>query len=121
MSGSEEESAESQHDEELAYDGVCPVCGDEFTDGFGSLQEGQSREDVRVCVVEKKDGEAEALFHLPDEQTDRDPLPSHIVVGELNGVQFTTTPHTFEQDAERTLETLTDAAAVENARVVSYE
>lgn len=113
--------AGGQHDEDLAYGGVCPVCGDEFTDGFDELQEGESREDVRVCVVELEDGEADALFHLPDDQTDRDPLPSHFVVGEVNGVQVNAPPHTFESEAEKDLEKIEDAEGVDNARVVSYE
>lgn len=113
--------AGGKQDEDLAYGGVCPVCGDEFTDGFDDLREGESREDVRVCVVELEDGEADALFHLPDDQTDSDPLPSHFVVFEVAGVQFTGPAHTFESDAEEDLEKLEDADGVENARVVSYE
>jgi len=56
--------------ENLVHDGVCPVCGEEFTDGFEGIAEGQSVEGVRLCVIEKdEDGEiGECLLHLPDDQ-----------------------------------------------------
>ncbi|UXF50818.1 MAG: hypothetical protein HQRvContig01_32 [Haloquadratum phage sp.] len=58
--------------EHLAYGGVCPVCGDEFTDGFDDLDEGESVEAVRLCVVEKDDdGAGDGLFHLPQGQNSR--------------------------------------------------
>ena len=52
-------------DEELAYGGVCPVCGEDFEDGFDRLDEDESY-DVKLCVVEKDGEGAEALFHLPE-------------------------------------------------------
>lgn len=56
--------------EDLIHDGVCPVCGEEFTDGFEDVTEAESIEGVRLCVIEK-DGEGEigeCLLHLPDDQ-----------------------------------------------------
>lgn len=52
-------------DDELVYGGVCPVCGDEFFDGFDDLDEDESY-DARVCIVEKydEDGEGSCLIHL---------------------------------------------------------
>jgi len=70
----------SSHDEDLIHDGICPVCGEEFTDGFEDVSEGQSIEGVRLCVIEK-DGDdeiGECLLHLPDDQEgydlEEDPL-----------------------------------------------
>lgn len=54
-------------DDELAYGGVCPVCGDEFTDGFSDLEQGESV-DARVCIVDKGADEGEALIHLPEKR-----------------------------------------------------
>jgi hypothetical protein len=108
-------------DEDISYGGVCPVCGDEFTDGFDDLEEDQSVEDVRVCVVELENGEADALFHLPDDQTPPGELPEHFVVAEIGDVQITGPPQTFEAGAEEDLEEIESPGAVENARVVSYE
>jgi len=56
--------------EDLVYGGVCPVCGDEFTDGFERLHdlEGESIEGVRICVIDPPE---ECLFHLPENQSDR--------------------------------------------------
>lgn len=52
---------------ELLHGGACPVCGEEFGDGFESIEEGQQIDNVRVCVVEKNDdGEmADGIIHLP--------------------------------------------------------
>ena len=57
--------------EHLAYGGVCPVCGDEFTDGFERLKdlEGESIESVRICVIDPPE---ETLIHLPEDQTDQE-------------------------------------------------
>lgn len=53
--------------EDLAYGGVCPVCGEEFIDGFGRLNEGESY-DGRICVVEKNEetADGEMLVHLEE-------------------------------------------------------
>jgi hypothetical protein len=65
--------ARERADQELAYGGVCPVCGEEFTDGFEHVEEGESIEGVRICITEKvedsKDGEC--LMHLPEEVEER--------------------------------------------------
>jgi len=52
----------------LLYDGECPVCGDEFVDGFESVDAGEQIDGVRICVVEKDgtDEIGEAIMHLPD-------------------------------------------------------
>lgn len=62
--------SDTERRDELAYGGVCPVCGDEFTDGFERLQdlENESIEGVRLCVI---DPPKETLIHLPEDQTDR--------------------------------------------------
>lgn len=53
--------------EDLAYGGVCPVCGEEFINGFGPLEEGESY-DGRICVVEKNEDTADGqmLVHLEE-------------------------------------------------------
>lgn len=54
--------------DELVYGGECPVCGEEFGDGFGDISEGQQIDGVRLCVVEETEdgGEmAESIIHLP--------------------------------------------------------
>lgn len=51
-------------DDDLAYGGICPVCGEEFVDGFDDLEEGESYDGARVCIIEKDGEQAEALFHL---------------------------------------------------------
>lgn len=58
-----------QQQDALIHDGVCPVCGEEFGDGWETFDEGNSIEDVRMCVVEKDDeGEiGESIVHLPEE------------------------------------------------------
>jgi hypothetical protein len=57
-------------DDELAYGGVCPVCGDEFIDGFGELEEMETY-DGRICVIETgTDGTGKMLVHLPDVDPD---------------------------------------------------
>lgn len=59
-----------ESDADLAYGGVCPVCGEEFEDDFEDVEAGEPIEGVRLCVVEM-DGEAEigeCLLHLPDDQ-----------------------------------------------------
>lgn len=54
-------------DDELVYGGVCPVCNEEFTDGFEQLQDltDVSIENVRLCVIDPPD---EVLIHLPEDQ-----------------------------------------------------
>ena len=65
MTESQNSPTDSTDGVPLAYDGICPVCGEEFEDGFDRLDEGESY-DVRMCVVEKDGEDAEALFHLPE-------------------------------------------------------
>lgn len=54
---------------ELLHGGVCPVCGEEFGDGWGDFEEGDQIEDVRMCVIEKNDEDeiGESIIHLPEE------------------------------------------------------
>lgn len=63
--------ADDVANEDLAYGGICPVCGKEFIDGFGPLEENFSY-DAQICVVEKneesKDGTM--LVHLKDVDVD---------------------------------------------------
>jgi hypothetical protein len=59
--------------DELAHGGVCPVCGEEFGDGFGDIKEGQQIDNARICVIDKtQDGEemANGIIHLPWEVQD---------------------------------------------------
>jgi len=68
MTGAESGEETSQDGEDLVYDGVCPVCGEEFTDGFDDVDEGACIEEVRLCVIEKDGDEiGECLLHLPEE------------------------------------------------------
>jgi len=55
------------HDD-LIHDGECPVCGDEFADGFDEFNEGDTIEGVRICVIEKDSVSevGDAIIHLPD-------------------------------------------------------
>lgn len=55
-------------DDSLAYGGICPVCGEEFTDGYDEVEPGNSYE-AKICVVEK-DGKDEGsmLVHLVDDR-----------------------------------------------------
>ena len=64
------DSVDTDRREDLAYGGVCPVCGDGFTNGVKRLKglEGESIEGVRICVIDPPE---ETLFHLPEDQTDR--------------------------------------------------
>lgn len=57
--------------DDLVYGGVCPVCGDEFTDGFERLEdlENESIGGVRICVINPPE---ECLLHLPEDQSDRE-------------------------------------------------
>lgn len=49
-----------------------------------------------------------------------DPMPTHFVVAEINGVRIYTDPHTFQADAQKELELLSDAPCIEDPEVVSY-
>lgn len=55
----------------LWNDGICPVCGDEFIDGFDPLTEGKSY-DAKVCIDEKNEetGDGHMLVHLRNVDTD---------------------------------------------------
>jgi len=57
---------EKKPNDELVHDGVCPVCGDEFADGFNEIEQGESVDGVRICIVDKGAAEGEALIHLPE-------------------------------------------------------
>jgi hypothetical protein len=59
--------ARERADQDLAYGGVCPVCGEEFVDGFDDVEEGESIEGVRICITEKDGNDGECLMHLPEE------------------------------------------------------
>jgi len=56
-------------DQDLAFDGICPVCGHGFTPpATQSLETGDSY-DAKVCVLPRehwKDGEPQMLFHVPE-------------------------------------------------------
>lgn len=56
-------------DDELAYDGVCPVCGCAFGDGFDDIDGGETVTGTRICVIEKDEngGIADGIIHLPQE------------------------------------------------------
>jgi hypothetical protein len=51
----------------------CPVCGEEYGDGFEELEENESIEGAKVCIVEKFDenGTGNAIIHLPWEVGER--------------------------------------------------
>ena len=50
--------------DDLVYGGVCPVCGEEFEDGYENLEENESY-DARICVDEVDGkGEGKMLVHL---------------------------------------------------------
>jgi len=56
--------------DDLVYGGVCPVCDDEFIDGYDDLEEGESYE-ARICVDEiDGDGEGKMLVHLTGDEDD---------------------------------------------------
>lgn len=52
-------------DEDLVYNGICPVCGDAFIDGFGDLEEDESYEG-RICVThrDEESEQGKMLVHL---------------------------------------------------------
>jgi hypothetical protein len=50
--------------ENLYNGGICPVCGEEFVDGFDALGVGKSYE-AKVCIEEKDDDNGKCLIHLP--------------------------------------------------------
>jgi len=52
-------------DEDLIYDGVCPICGYEFIDGFSDLEKAESY-DGRICVIEKEGDRGEMLVHIDE-------------------------------------------------------
>jgi len=67
--------------EDLAYGGICPVCGEPFNDGYDGLEEGESY-DARICIVEKDgNGEGAMLVHLEEsadgEQTPQEEWAEH--------------------------------------------
>ena len=60
--------------DDLVYGGICPVCGEEFIDGYGDLEEDESYE-ARICVDEiDGEGEGKMLVHLTgDEDEEKTP------------------------------------------------
>jgi len=57
---------EPEGNEDLIYGGICPVCGEEFVDGFSEMEENTSY-DGRICVDEiNGDGEGKMLVHLSE-------------------------------------------------------
>jgi len=59
--------------DELIHGGECPVCGDEFGDGFGDIAEGEQIDGARICVIKKSDDgteRADGIIHLPSEVAD---------------------------------------------------
>jgi len=60
------EDASGERDD-LAYGGVCPVCGDEFNDGYEGLEVGESYQG-RICIVEKDGkGNGSMLIHIEED------------------------------------------------------
>lgn len=61
------ETDDTERREHLWNDGICPVCGEEFIDGFGPLTEGESY-DGRICVTDKDEetGDGHMLVHIRD-------------------------------------------------------
>lgn len=61
---------EDSDSEDLIYGGECPVCGEEFTDGFEDVEGGESIEGVRLCIIEKENEKdvGSCLMHLPEDQ-----------------------------------------------------
>jgi hypothetical protein len=58
-------------DDNLAFNGVCPVCGERFTDPTSQeLDVGESY-DVKMCTLPKDEwpapDEPQILFHLKDQ------------------------------------------------------
>jgi len=62
--------SETEKREDLVYDGVCPICGDPFTDGYAEVEAGNSY-DAKICIVDK-DGKEEGsmLVHLEGENNE---------------------------------------------------
>lgn len=63
-----EDSSSGSSREDLIYGGVCPVCGEEFTDGAKIVDEyvGESV-DIKMCITEGiEGGDGSALMHLPE-------------------------------------------------------
>lgn len=66
MTGDSPTNQDERGDEDLVYDGICPVCGEEFLDGYDDLEEDESYE-TRTCIVELDgDGEGKMLIHIVD-------------------------------------------------------
>jgi len=60
------ERQEERGNKDLVYNGICPVCGEEFIDGYGDLEEDESYE-ARICVDEiDGKGEGKMLVHLEE-------------------------------------------------------
>lgn len=58
--------SDTERREHLIYDGICPICGGEFIDGYGALEEGESY-NARICVDEVDgEGDGKMLVHLPN-------------------------------------------------------
>ena len=53
-----------QDTEDLYNGGICPVCGEEFVDGFDRMEE-QTSYEAKVCVTEVNDKETgHCLIHI---------------------------------------------------------
>ena len=53
--------------DDLVYGGICPVCDEEFIDGYDDLEEMQSY-NARICVDEiEGNGEGKMLVHIEGE------------------------------------------------------
>lgn len=55
--------------DDLAFDGVCPVCGDEFTAPAAASIETATTYDATVCILPREhwqDGDPQFLVHLPE-------------------------------------------------------
>lgn|GEM_PF-2737294 len=72
--------------DDLVYGGICPVCDEEFIDGYDELEENESYE-ARICVDEiDGNGEGKMLVHLTGDktstETERSAGEEHIDDGE---------------------------------------
>jgi hypothetical protein len=83
------DQADSERNEDLVHDGICPVCGEPFTDGFAEVEEGESYKG-RICVTEKdEDGnDGTMLVHLTGDEDDEQEIATDGGVDQPDSEQF---------------------------------